>query len=280
MKIILAKNIGFCFGVKRALNLTLKAIKDNPGETIHTLGALIHNPPVINKLRSRGVRVVSSAGQVKSGIVIIPSHGLSTRIIKKLRAKGIKLVDATCPYVLRSQRLASSLVKEGYKVIIFGQRLHPEIKGIIGMIGRSAIVVTGPQDISKLKKLKRIGVISQTTESSGRFTEIVKQLLEKSPEIKVYNTLCVHTMNRQKEASAIAGKVDFMIVVGGYNSANTSRLYELCRNKVLTYHIESAAEINSLAKIKKMLKPNYRVGIVSGTSTPHSSIKDIVKNLN
>jgi small subunit ribosomal protein S1 len=279
MKIILARNIGFCFGVKRALNITLKALKDNPGEAIHTLGALIHNPPVINKLKSKGVRVVSCADEVKNGIVIIPSHGLSSSIVEKLKAKGIKLVDATCPYVLRSQKLASSLVKSGYRVIIFGQRMHPEIKGIIGMIGKNAIVVSTPQDIAKLKKLKKIGVISQTTESSARFTEIVKQLLEKSPEIRVYNTLCVHTMNRQKEASAIAGKVDLMIVVGGHNSANTSRLYELCRKKVPTYHIESAAEIGPLSKIRKKLRSGCVVGIVSGTSTPHSSIKDIVRNL-
>lgn len=292
MVTILAKNIGFCFGVKRALSLILKALKENPGRTIYTLGPLIHNPPVIRDLERRGVRVIHSASAAKKGIFVIPSHGLSPEVVKKAKANGAAILDATCPYVLRSQKIATGLVKDGYRVVVVGEKFHPEIKGIMGRLGKNAGIVSSAADLKGIPRAGKIGVIAQTTESLGKFREIVSLLLEKSPELKVCNTLCVHTMNRQEEAVRLAGKVDAMIIVGGRNSANTRRLFELCSSAVPSFHIESAGELGrvegKLGKLKnvpgrgkKVCGPRgrTRVGIVSGTSTPDNSIMELVGRL-
>lgn len=279
MEIILAKNIGFCFGVKRAIGITLKALRENPGVPIYMLGPLIHNPPVIKELENKGVNVVYSPAKVNKGILIVPSHGLALSVIKVLNKKGVRLLDATCPNVLMSQKLASSLAADGYRVIVFGQKFHPEIKGIMGRIGRAAKLVSSLDDIKRIPRFKKLGVIAQTTESLTRFRDVVADLVEKGFETKVYNTLCAHTRRRQEEAAKIAGNVDVMIVAGGHNSANTSRLYELCRKIVPACHVESAEDLDSVMRRKKIFSAKARVGIVSGTSTPDSSIKDIVKRL-
>jgi len=279
--------------VKRALSLTLKALKENPGKTIYTLGPLIHNPPVVRDLQKRGVKVITSAAYAGRGIFVIPSHGLAPAVVGAARKRGAKILDATCPYVLRSQKIASGLAADNYHVIIVGEKFHPEIKGIIGRIGRAGTVVNRAADLRRsLPYRKKIGVIAQTTESLSRFRDIVAVLLGKSSELKVCNTLCVHTLDRQKEAVDLAGKVCAMIVVGGRNSANTRRLFELCRKKVPAFHIESAGELGRgtrvLSALRKVLKrgdrgcgPHQRsgVGVVSGTSTPDVSIRELVEKI-
>ena len=292
MNIKLAKNIGFCFGVKRALSLTLKALRENPGKTIYTLGPLIHNPPVIRDLRQKGVKVISSPAYAGRGIFVIPSHGLAPKVVEAARRRGAEILDATCPYVLRSQKIASGLADDGYHVVIVGEKLHPEIKGIIGRVGRAGTVVNRAVNLRSLPYRKKIGVIAQTTESLSRFRDIVAVLVGKTSELKVCNTLCVHTLDRQKEAVELAGKVCAMIVVGGRNSANTRRLYELCRKKVPAFHIESAGELGRGTRVLRVLRkvlnrgdrgcgPHQRsgVGVVSGTSTPDVSIRELVEKI-
>jgi len=283
MKIKLAKNLGFCFGVKRAISLILKALKDNPGRPVYTLGPLIHNPIVVRGLEKKGLKVIHSCRDIKDGMLVIPSHGLAYKVQEKARSKGIKLLDATCPYVLRSQRLACMLAEEGYEVIVIGERFHPEIKGILGTIHGTCRVVNEIGDLLTLPKFKRAGVIVQTTESLYKLKEIVSALLEKADELKVYNTLCIHTMRRQEEAVKLARDVDVMLVVGGHNSANTRRLYELCKKIVPAYQVESAAELELKLKrnkrLREILKSKKKAGIVSGTSTPYTSIKELMKKL-
>ena len=274
MKIKVAKNIGFCFGVKRAMGLTLKALRENPGKPIYTFGPLIHNPPAIEKLRSMGIRVIHSLRNVQNGILIIPSHGLTPSIIAQANKKKLSLIDATCPYVLRSQRLVNQLAIEGYKVIIVGQSSHPEIRGIIGGIKKSGRVIGKAEDLKSLPRSKKIGVVTQTTESLPRFKEIVALILDKSFELKVYNTLCAHTLKRQEEARQIAKNVDLMLVIGGHNSANTRRLFEICAAIVSTHQIESADELNC-----KWLKGKNNIGLISGTSTPLFAVREVAKKV-
>ncbi|PIU51515.1 4-hydroxy-3-methylbut-2-enyl diphosphate reductase [Candidatus Desantisbacteria bacterium CG07_land_8_20_14_0_80_39_15] len=275
MRIKLAKNVGFCFGVKRAMGLTLKALRENPGKPIYTFGPLIHNPRAIKKLKDIGVRVIHSLQNIKTGILIIPSHGLAPSIIVQARKKKLFIIDATCPYVLRSQRLAELLAKQGYRVIIVGKSSHPEIRGIIGGIKRMGKVIGKTEDLKSLPKFKKIGVITQTTESLSNFKSVIESILDKGFELKVYNTLCAHTLKRQEEARRIAKSVDLMLVIGGRNSANTSRLFEICRACVTTYQIESPDELSP-----DWLRGKKSIGLVSGTSTPLSAVKEVVRTCN
>lgn len=274
MKIKVAKNIGFCFGVKRAVGLTLKALKENPGKPIYTLGPLIHNPPTVKKMEDMGIKIVYSLGSIKKGILIIPSHGLAPSMIIQARKKKLSLIDTTCPYVLRSQRLAESLANKGYKVIIIGQSSHPEIKGIIGGIKKMGRVIGKTEELEFFPRFKKIGIIVQTTESLSKFKEVVVSILDKSFELEVYNTLCAHTLKRQEEACHIARSADLVLVIGGYNSANTRRLFEICRAIVKTYQIEFPGELKPT-----WFKGKNSIGIVSGTSTPLSAVKEVVNKI-
>ena len=274
MKIRLAKNVGFCFGVKRAMGLTMKALRENPSRPIYTFGPLIHNPPAVKKLRNMGVRIVHSLRDVQKGILIIPSHGLAPSIIAQAHKKKLSLIDTTCPYVLRSQRLAELLTDQGYRVIIVGQSSHPEIKGIIGGIKRMGKVIGKTEELKSFSRFKKIGVIAQTTESLSRFKEVLASILDKSFELKVYNTLCAHTLKRQEESRQIAKDVDLMLVIGGHNSANTRRLFEICRAIVDTHQVESPDELNV-----DWLKGRPSIGLISGTSTPLSAVKEVVEKI-
>jgi len=274
MKIRLAKNVGFCFGVKRAVALTLKALKENHGKSIYTFGPLIHNPLAVEKLRSMGVKVIHSLRNVRKGILIIPSHGLAPSVIVQARKKKLALIDATCPYVLRSQRLAGLLANQGYKVIIVGKNSHPEIRGIVGGIGKRGKVIGNTEKLKSFHRFKKIGVITQTTESLSNFKSVIAAIVDKGFELKVYNTLCAHTLKRQEEAKRIAKGVDLMLVIGGHNSANTRRLFEICRAIVGTHQIEVAGELKS-----GWLRGKRSIGLVSGTSTPLSVVKEVVKKI-
>lgn len=276
MKIILAENAGFCFGVKRALKIAFESANKSKNP-IYSLGPLIHNPQQVEVLAQKGVHEISDFDKLNKGdILIIRSHGTSPDIVEKAKSKGIKIVDATCPFVVNAQKYAQTLYNEGYQVIIVGEGDHPEVIGIMGHVGNKAWIVEKPSDVSKLPRNQKIGVIAQTTQSFENFRAVVSALMEKSSELRIYNTICHATAQRQESALELAKKVDLMIVIGGHNSANTTRLAFLCKNiGVPTYHVETSDEIE-----ESWLKGIQVVGITAGASTPEWIIEDIIKKIN
>ncbi len=275
MRIIQAENAGFCFGVKRAMKLAFEAAADS-AKPIYSLGPLIHNPQQVEHLNQRGVHVVSELDSVSSGdTLIIRSHGTSPEVQEAAKAKGLTVVDATCPFVVKAQKLAQRLAAEEYQVIVVGEGDHPEVIGIMGYAGNNAAVIEKASDVGNIPVKSRVGIIAQTTQSLSNFREVVGALLEKSDELKVFNTICDATSHRQESALDIAREVDLMIVIGGHNSANTSRLASLClQSGVITHHIETVNELAS-----SWLEGVTTVGVTAGASTPEWIIEDVINKL-
>ena len=271
MKIILAENAGFCFGVKRAINIAFDAARDNNNKSVYTLGPIIHNQQVVKKLEKEGVKVIDSPEEINSGTVIIRTHGISPKIIENLKKKKLKIIDATCHIVERSQKIVQSLYNEGYKVIVVGEKEHPEIKSIKGFANDDVIVVNSMEEAKNIPKISKVGVVAQTTLLFSKFTEIVPLLLKKANEIRIYNTICSATAMAQNKSLKLSKEVDIMIVIGGKNSANTRHLYEICKKEKETYHIEDAKEIK-----KKWFNGKNIVGITAGASTPDWVINDVM----
>lgn len=271
MKIILAKEAGFCFGVKRATEMTLKTAKST---TLCTLGPLIHNPEFTNYLGSRGILIVKNVDNIKSDSVVIRSHGVTKNIEVKIRKKGKKIIDATCPFVKRVQKLAEEFDQKGYKVLVLGEKDHSEIVGIRSYAPKS-IVIKNLKDVPKFSKNEKIAFISQTTQDSKLFDDIAKSLKSKFNNLKAVKTICNATESRQKAARQLAKEVDIMIVIGGKNSSNTTRLKEICEKITTTYHIESEKEFK-----KEWFNSAETVGITAGASTPDFSINAVLSKLN
>jgi 4-hydroxy-3-methylbut-2-enyl diphosphate reductase len=275
MRIIRAENAGFCFGVKRAMKLAFEAAANN-AKTIYSLGPLIHNPQQVELLARNGVHVVSGLDMLNPGdTLIIRSHGTSPEVLEKAKAKDLVIVDATCPFVVKAQRLAQRLATEGYQVVIVGEGDHPEVIGIMSFAGDEARVVEKASDVRSLPVKRRVGVVAQTTQSFDNFSDVVCAILKKSDELKVFNTICHATTHRQEAALNIAKEADLMIVIGGHNSANTSRLASLCEQSgVPTRHIETASELEAL-----WLKNKATVGVTAGASTPDWIVEDVIDRL-
>lgn len=265
----LAENLGFCYGVKRAIKLARDCA--SPNNDAFTLGPIIHNPQMVARLNSEGVGAVDSLDQIEKGTVIVRSHGVGPAVYDEIERRGLQLVDATCPHVKKAQMAAHSLAGEGYKVIIVGEKHHPEVRSILEWAGEGAVVVETEAEASNLRRHTKIGVVAQTTFSGENFKHIIEVLLGKSDEIKILRTICTATDMRQNAAMKLADKVDLMIVIGGKNSANTTRLAQLCaEKKCVTYHIETADEVcdDWFDKVKK-------IGITAGASTPDWIIKEV-----
>jgi 4-hydroxy-3-methylbut-2-enyl diphosphate reductase len=273
MEIFLADKAGFCFGVKRAINTAFKAAGKG---RVYCLGPLIHNPQEVERLRLAGVETIDdfhSLGQGDS--LIIRSHGVPPRVLDQARDRGLNIIDLTCPFVGKAQRDAAALRKEGYQVVVVGEKQHPEVQSILGHAGDNSVVVETADDIANLELHARLGVVAQTTQSYSNFSEIVLELLRLSKELKVFNTICSSTKERQEAARALAGQVDVMLVVGGRNSANTSRLATLCRQEDKhTYHIELADEIRA-----EWLSGVHSVGVTAGASTPDWVVDGVLERL-
>ncbi|HAF32345.1 MAG TPA: 4-hydroxy-3-methylbut-2-enyl diphosphate reductase [Anaerovibrio sp.] len=270
MEVILADNLGFCYGVKRAIQLAEDSAA--PGQVTNTLGPIIHNPQMVAKLAENGVGTVDSLDEVKGGTIIIRSHGVGPDVYDRVEAMGLNMVDATCPHVRKAQSSAKMLADEGYQVVIIGEKRHPEVKSIIEWAGDGAVAIETEEDADALPKYGKLGVVAQTTFSAPKFKLIVERLLDKSSDVKILRTICTATDQRQSAAMKLATEVDLMIVIGGKNSANTTRLAQLCRDKCKTYHIETADELRDdwFDKIKK-------IGITAGASTPDWIIKEVYK---
>ncbi|WP_295916846.1 4-hydroxy-3-methylbut-2-enyl diphosphate reductase [Anaerovibrio lipolyticus] len=270
MEVILADNLGFCYGVKRAIQMAEDSAA--PGQVTNTLGPIIHNPQMVAKLAENGVGTVDSLDEVKGGTIIIRSHGVGPDVYDRVEAMGLNMVDATCPHVRKAQSSAKMLADEGYQVVIIGEKRHPEVKSIIEWAGDGAVAIETEEDADALPKYGKLGVVAQTTFSAPKFKLIVERLLDKSSDVKILRTICTATDQRQSAAMKLATEVDLMIVIGGKNSANTTRLAQLCRDKCKTYHIETADELRDdwFDKIKK-------IGITAGASTPDWIIKEVYK---
>ena len=270
MEVILADNLGFCYGVKRAIQLAENSAA--PGQVTNTLGPIIHNPQMVAKLAENGVGTVDSLDEVKEGTIIIRSHGVGPDVYDRVEAMGLNMVDATCPHVRKAQSSAKMLADEGYQVVIIGEKRHPEVKSIIEWAGDGAVAIETEEEADSLPKYGKLGVVAQTTFSAPKFKLIVERLLDKSSDMKILRTICTATDQRQSAAMKLATEVDLMIVIGGKNSANTTRLAQLCGDKCKTYHIETADELRDdwFDKIKK-------IGITAGASTPDWIIKEVYK---
>jgi (E)-4-hydroxy-3-methyl-but-2-enyl pyrophosphate reductase len=271
LKATVAEGAGFCFGVKRALNIAFEAARGENGP-VFTLGPIIHNPQVVAKLEDEGVRVIENLDEVEDGTLIVRSHGLPRRVLEDASGRNLDIVDATCPFVKEAQERAAQLEKEGHAVVVVGEEDHPEVLSITGSLDGPATVVDGTAGIPALPDSRSVGVVCQTTQPQEHLAAVTLELLKRFREVKVFNTICDATFDRQKSALELARGVDVMLVVGGRNSANTRRLYELCRGTGCdAYHIETADE----------LKPSWfggksEVGITGGASTPQWIIDDVV----
>jgi len=268
MEVILADYLGFCYGVKRAIKIARENASSDGSAC--TLGPIIHNPQMVERLRREGVGTVDSLEEMRDGTIIIRSHGVGPEIYEQADQMSLRLVDATCPHVRKAQLSAKSLVDEGYQVIIVGEKEHPEVKSIFEWSSHKALIIETEEEAEALAPCSRLGIVSQTTFSGDRFQRIIMKLLDKSRDIKILRTICTATDQRQTAAMDLAGKVDLMLVIGGKNSANTSRLAQLCAQKCKTYHIETAAELQDrwFDKIEK-------IGITAGASTPDWIIKEV-----
>ncbi len=270
MDVTIAKFAGACFGVERALDIVSKYAEER--DNVVTLGPLIHNPKVVADLDAKGVCVVDKPEDVEESTLIIRTHGVVPEVIERAKSLGHDVIDATCPYVKKVHLAASRLVDEGYQVIIVGESGHPEVEGIIGH-AQGAWVIGSIKDLENKRLPKKIGVVVQTTQSGKLLQEIVSYLCLRCENLKVINTICQATSERQSAAKQLAEKCDCMIVIGGKNSANTTRLYEICLQACPnTHHIETSEELRV-----EWFRGCKHVGITAGASTPQKHIK-IVKS--
>jgi 4-hydroxy-3-methylbut-2-enyl diphosphate reductase len=272
MKIIVAKKAGFCFGVKRAIDITFDLAKGSR-KGIFTYGPLIHNPQVVEELKQKGIHTTDDLYSKDIKTLIVRTHGVSPEVYTETTKMGYNLIDATCPFVKKAQNFTEKLRDEGYQVLIIGDKHHPEVQGLIGFAGSNVIVATTVEHLKNIKR--RVGIIVQTTQSFETLKEIVLEVISTAREVKIYNTICDSTVQRMKETKEIAKKVDLMIIVGGKNSANTNQLVKLSKEACAkVYHLETAEEIENswLRKIEK-------VGISGGASTPQSIINDVIKKI-
>ncbi|QWT17022.1 4-hydroxy-3-methylbut-2-enyl diphosphate reductase [Collinsella sp. zg1085] len=269
----IAEHAGVCYGVERALRMTSEAAKT--ADNITSLGPLIHNPRVVSELVAQGVGVAKTIADARQGTLVIRAHGVSPDIIRDAHATGLSVVDATCPYVHTVQRAAAQLVHEGYQVLVIGEIGHPEVEGILGHAGKSAYVISSPADIEKLTLQKKVGVVVQTTQTKEHVEAICAALVCQVHELRVMNTICTATHERQTSACELAKRSDCMLVIGGKNSGNTRRLFELCSQVApRSYHIESAGELD-----KTWFLDALHIGITAGASTPPAHIEEVLDAL-
>ena len=271
MEIIIAKNSGLCYGVKRALTIARRTRRARRG-SVTTLGDLVHNPRISDDLRSQGIGSVEDAAAIDTGTVIIRSHGVAPEVERALRARKLRLVDATCPIVKRIQRQVAALARTGPEIVIVGNPGHPEIRGLVGYSRGRARIVENVAQARALPARKRRAVLAQSTQDADLFGQVVAALLERTEELRVHNTICRSTQTRQRSTSELAARVDALFIVGGRTSSNTNKLYEISRRILPSTHfIESAGEI-----APAMLRRARRIGISGGASTPPEAIREAV----
>ena len=279
MKMIKAKTAGFCFGVKRAVDSVYEQVRCGEGP-IYTYGPIIHNEEVVKDMESKGIVVIRSEEELDSlteGTVIIRSHGVEKRIYDKLENKGIRIVDATCPFVKKIHNIVSRESAAGAHIVIIGNPDHPEVQGIRGWAGEKVSVVHDAEAAAGIEfgQTEKICVVSQTTFNYNKFKDLVEIIKKKSYDVIVLNTICNATKERQTEAQSIAESVDAMIVIGDKHSSNTQKLFEICQKACNnTYYIQTLDDLNL-----NQLGSVETVGITAGASTPNNIIEEVQNNV-
>ena len=284
MEVITAKTAGFCFGVQRAVDKVYELLEQG-GSRIYTLGPIIHNEIVVSDLEHRGVSVIEETDldTLKEGTVVIRSHGVGRKVYEKLKEREISYVDVTCPFVLKIHRIVEQEGGRGSHVVIIGDAVHPEVKGICGWCSGPYSVIASEQEAQDFQpeKGKNICVVSQTTFNYNKFKELVEILGKKRyynnvlNKVNVLNTICNATEERQNEAKKIAGEVDTMLVIGGRHSSNTQKLFEICKKECgNTYYIQTPVDLDS-----EMFQCSSCVGITAGASTPKKIIEEVQEHV-
>ncbi len=278
MKVEKADKIGFCFGVKRAIDILEKVARERGG--VETLGAVVHNQQVLQRLARMGVRVARDVAGIQEGsTVATSSHGISPQLEEAIRARHIGIVSTTCPFVHRAQVAARRLAESGFFVVIYGDAEHPEVKGILGWTRDKGIATLDEKFIATLDHVpRRLGILSQTTQIPAHFNEFIKKLVDaaftRDSEMRIIDTICHDIRERQAAALKLARKVDLMLVVGGHASANTNLLAELCATVTKTHLVETAEEIQTA-----WLKGRHHVGITAGASTDEQTVNEVLMKL-
>lgn len=276
MEIIKAKSAGFCFGVKKAMEVVYQQLEQAGELPIYTFGPLIHNEEVVKELEAKGVKVIENQQELENlteGIVIIRSHGVSREIYQIMEKNGLTCVDATCPFVKRIHRIVEAESARGKRIVIIGNAGHPEVEGIKGWCNLPATVLEGTEEAQNFTSdpEEKICIVSQTTFNYNKFKDLVEIFVKKGYDISVVNTICNATEERQTEAQEIAAKADAMIVIGGTHSSNTRKLYEICKNECENTHF-----IQTLDDLHLDLPKSVGlVGITAGASTPNNIIEEV-----
>lgn len=270
MEIYRAREMGFCYGVRRAMKLALDTAA--AGKPAATLGPLIHNPQVVERLAEKGIPAIENLADFHDKIVIIRSHGVGPSCYNNIKCKNLALVDATCPFVMRNQQITKELVAEGHQVVLIGEKNHPEMKSVAEWADGQSYLIESMDDVAELPHLKEAHIVIQTTFSETLADELIEAVSKKADRVEVHKTICRATSDRQHAARELARQMDVMIVIGGRNSANTTRLAEVCREEgAVTYHIETASELRSA-----WFHHQDKVGITAGASTPDWIIEEVV----
>ncbi|NLV88583.1 MAG: bifunctional 4-hydroxy-3-methylbut-2-enyl diphosphate reductase/30S ribosomal protein S1 [Tissierellia bacterium] len=275
MEIILADKAGFCFGVKRAVEMTEKELK-NSDDKIYSLGPLIHNPQAVKKFEEKGLKTIDEIGEIgeiNNSKVVIRSHGVSKEVVDKMVEQNLDIIDSTCPYVKSVHKKVEEFHKQGYNIVIVGDKNHPEIIGINGWCNNEAFIINSEEEALNLPKMDKVCVVSQTTNTQEKFITLSHIVKDKGDEVKIFNTICNATNQRQEACKEVAKKVDAMIVIGGYHSSNTKKLADISKKYCEhVYHIETKDEL-PLEELKKFNK----IGITAGASTPDWIIKEVIE---
>ena len=273
MRVVVAEKCGFCPGVENAISMAEKILTEE--KDVYSLGPIIHNKDVVERLAKAGLRTVDSVEQIRSGTVLIRSHGAAPEQIARIKEKKLNIVDATCVLVKRVQQIARELDKDGYKVVVIGDKNHPEVQAVVGC-GGDVVVIADESDLRKLPKNGKLGVVCQTTQSPEYFSGMLCAIGRGGfSELKVINTLCKEAIKRQESAVELCRQVDIMFVLGGLESANTRKLAELCKKaNEQTFHLQNWNELD-----KSILFGKNIAGVTAGASTPERIIAEFVENL-
>ena len=279
MEVTVAKTAGFCFGVKRAVEKVYEQIGKTE-KPIYTYGPIIHNEQVVGDLQEKGVEVIDTLEELKTirdAVVVIRSHGVGKDVYDILKENGVEIVDATCPYVKKIHRIVEKQTAEGRRVLIVGSEDHPEVQGIKGWGDERTKVIENMDDFRRLElpEDEKLCIVSQTTFNYKKFQDLVEKISKTRYDITVLNTICNATQERQVEAERIASQVDAMIVIGGKNSSNTRKLYEICQKECKdTYYIQTLDDLNP-----ESVNSVRSVGITAGASTPKKIIEEVHTNV-
>jgi len=274
LKVKLAKTAGFCMGVRRAMNIVLDEAHKKKGK-LYTYGPLVHNPQAIEMLKHKGVEILKKDNDVSDSTVIIRAHGVPPEERSKLKESGNLVCDATCPHVAKAHAIIKKEVREGYKAIIIGDRGHAEVNGLLGYAKENGFVVENTADIDNLPEMDKVCVVAQTTQDRKNFQEIIEKIKTKFSDTRIFDTICDSTNMRQEEVLELAKEVDVMVIVGGKNSANTKRLYEISLSTdTPSFHIEDDDELDHLG-----LEKFENIGLMAGASTPNWVITKVIDRI-